>query len=63
MVGIAPRINGQAPPEVPLSEINLGRWRFWSRDDDYRDGAFATLRRDAPIRFFQALTVEGVQIW
>ena len=60
-MGIAPRINGQAPPEVPLSEINLGRWRFWSRDDDYRDGAFATLRRDAPIRFFQALTVEGYE--
>ena len=26
-----------------------------------RDGAFATLRRDAPIRFFEALTVEGYE--
>ena len=47
--GIARRENGIPPPEVPLSDIDLGSLEFWSRDDDRRDGAFATLRREAPI--------------
>ena len=38
-VGIATRVNGAAPPDVPLSEINLGSWDFWALDDDMRDGA------------------------
>ena len=46
------RVNGQPPPFVPLDDINLSSWRFWSRDDDLRDGAFATLRRESPITFF-----------
>lgn len=53
-MGIAPRVNGAAPPDVPLSEINLGSWDFWALDDDIRDGAFATLRREAPISFHPA---------
>lgn len=58
-MAIATRINGRPPPQVALSEINLGRWRFWRRDDDFRDAAFATLRREAPITFFDALRVDG----
>ncbi len=53
------RTNGQSPPDVPLSEIDLGSWDFWRLDDDLRDGAFATLRREAPISFFPQLTREG----
>ncbi|EHI10977.1 cytochrome P450 [Mycolicibacterium thermoresistibile] len=50
-MGIAARVNGAAPPPVPLADINLGDWTFWALDDDIRDGAFATLRREAPISF------------
>ncbi|HEX9176215.1 MAG TPA: cytochrome P450 [Mycobacterium sp.] len=52
-MGIATRINGQAPPDVPLSEIDLGTWDFWAQDDDFRDGAFVTLRREQPISFWE----------
>ncbi|OBF11363.1 cytochrome P450 [Mycobacterium sp. ACS4331] len=55
---IATRTNGQPPPEVPLSDIDFGSWKFWSRDDDFRDGAFATLRRDEPIKFFPEAGLE-----
>jgi cytochrome P450 len=37
------------PPDVPLSDVNLGAWDFWAQDDDLREGAFATLRRHDPI--------------
>ena len=46
---IAARVNGTPPPHVPLAEVNLGSWDFWALDDDVRDGAFATLRREAPV--------------
>jgi methyl-branched lipid omega-hydroxylase len=52
--GITQRENGTPPPEVPLSDIDLGSLEFWSWDDDRRDGAFVTLRREAPITFFDA---------
>ena len=42
-------MNGAAPADVPLSDIDLGSWDFWGLDDDVRDGAFATLRREAPV--------------
>jgi methyl-branched lipid omega-hydroxylase len=51
-MGIATRVNGMAPPEVALAEIDLSSWDFWALDDDVRDGAFATLRRAAPIAFW-----------
>ena len=54
-MGIATRVNGAAPPDVPLSDIDLGTWEFWSQDDDFRDGAFATLRREKPISFYEVL--------
>jgi cytochrome P450 len=60
-VGIAARVNGTAPPDVPLSDIDLGSWKFWVQDDDLRDGAFATLRREAPVSFHQPLDTPGVQ--
>lgn len=60
-MGLAPRTNGAAPPDVPLSEIDLGDWNFWSLDDDQRDGAFATLRREAPIAFWGEPVQEGFE--
>jgi len=56
---IATKVNGEPPPEVPLADINLGTLEFWGRDDTYRDGAFATLRREAPIRFFHEIEFDG----
>ncbi|MEZ0340881.1 cytochrome P450 [Mycobacterium sp. pV006] len=52
--GIVPRTNGAAPPEVALGDVDLSSWDFWGLDDDVRDGAFATLRREAPISFHEA---------
>ena len=46
-MGLATRVNGTAPPEVPLADIELGTWDFWALEDDLRDGAFTTLRREA----------------
>lgn len=60
-MGISTRVNGQAPPDVPLSDIDLGTLRFWGLDDSIRDGAFATLRREAPIKFFREVEFEGFQ--
>ena len=61
------RVNGAAPPEMPLSEVNLGSWDFWGLDDDLRDGAFATLRREAPVSFHRSFvrdaTVETAGHW
>ena len=51
-MGIATRMNGTAPPDIALADIDLGAWDFWALDDDLRDGAFATLRREAPISFW-----------
>lgn len=57
--GLTPRLNGAPPPRVALADIRLGSLDFWARDDDYRDGAFATLRREAPISFWPAVDYEG----
>jgi methyl-branched lipid omega-hydroxylase len=59
-VGSSTRVNGQPPPAVPLSDIDLGSWEFWARDDDLRDGAFATLRREAPVSFQREFEVDGI---
>jgi cytochrome P450 len=53
--------NGAPPPRVPLSDIDLGSLDFWGWDDDRRDGAFETLRREAPVAFFEAATVPGFE--
>ena len=60
-MGIAMRMNGLAPPEVPLSEIDLGSAEFWLEDDDVRDAAFATLRRAAPISFWSEPPAPGFE--
>lgn len=60
-MGIATHVNGQAPPEVPLDDVKLGTQEFWGRDDTFRDGAFATLRREAPITFFSEVEFEGFE--
>jgi methyl-branched lipid omega-hydroxylase len=52
---VATRTNGQQPPQVDISDIDLGSYEFWKRDEDFRHGAFVTLRRHAPIAYFQAL--------
>jgi cytochrome P450 len=57
--GIASRANGAAPPKVPLADIHLDALDFWELDDDVRDGAFATLRREAPISFWPAVEMDG----
>jgi cytochrome P450 len=48
---IAPRENGAPPPRVALEDVDLGNFEFWALDDDLRDGAFATLRRESPLSF------------
>jgi cytochrome P450 len=60
-MGIATRVNGQQPPEMALEDINLGTFEFWGMDDSLRDGAFATLRREAPIKFFGEVEFEGIE--
>lgn len=58
-VGITRRENGVPPPEVALADVRLDEVDFWARDDDFRDGAFATLRRESPIRFFEVPVFDG----
>jgi cytochrome P450 len=57
--GIESRANGVAPPKVSLADIQLGSLEFWELDDDVREGAFATLRREAPISFWPSIEMEG----
>ena len=52
-------MNGTPPPHVPLSDINLGSLEFWEWDDDARDGAFATLRRESPVTYFDVAEFAG----
>ncbi|WP_422746813.1 cytochrome P450 [Mycobacterium sp. WMMD1722] len=58
-MGIATRVNGTAPPHIPLGDINLASWDFWALDDDVRDGAFATLRREAPVSHYPEFVQDG----
>jgi methyl-branched lipid omega-hydroxylase len=59
--GVATRVNGTPPPEIPLADIHLESLEFWARNDDVRDGVFATLRREAPISFWPAVEFEGFE--
>jgi methyl-branched lipid omega-hydroxylase len=47
---------------VALTDIDLGSEDFWSLDDAARDGAFATLRREAPISFQREPVSPGYQV-
>ncbi len=58
---ISTRVNGAPPPEVPISDINLGSWDFWALDDEVRDGAFATLRREAPVSLHPEFVQDGFE--
>ncbi len=60
-MGISTPVNGQAPPTVPLADIAMGTLDFWARDDTFRDGAFATLRGEAPITFVNEIEFDGFQ--
>ena len=68
-VGIATRVNGQPPPDIALSDINLGTFEFWELDDDVRDAATgprdlpppaATGRSAAPARFSEAHRLDQI---
>jgi cytochrome P450 len=52
------RVNGAPPPQVALADVDLGSWDFWSVDDDIREGAFATLRREAPVSYHSAFYLD-----
>ena len=53
--------NGAPPADLALSDIDLSSIKFWGRRDGIRDGAFATLRREAPISFHGELAQEGFE--
>ncbi len=44
---------------MPLEEIDLSSLDFWYADRERRDAAFATLRREAPVRFFAEVEAPG----
>lgn len=60
-VADAPDVNGQAPPPVALADVRLDTWKFFARNDEFRDGAFATLRRESPITFFDEMRFEDIE--
>jgi methyl-branched lipid omega-hydroxylase len=43
---------------VPLEDIDLSSVDFWLRPREEREGAFKTLRDEAPVRFFAEVTFE-----
>jgi methyl-branched lipid omega-hydroxylase len=47
------------PPKLPLTEVNLSGPDFWLADREYREGAFRTLREEAPVAFFEEMELEG----
>lgn len=49
-------------PDVPLAEIHLSDPAFWLRDGAWRDGAFRTLRREAPVAFFEEWEFPDAQL-
>ncbi len=50
----------QPLPSVPLDDIDLSSIEFWQRPLDEREGAFLTLREEAPIRYFREPEVPGL---
>jgi methyl-branched lipid omega-hydroxylase len=45
--------------QVPLEEVDFSSVDFWLAGDDRRQAAFATLRREAPVRFFKEVDSPG----
>jgi methyl-branched lipid omega-hydroxylase len=46
---------------LPLAEVDLASTEFWNAGNEHREAGFATLRREAPVRFLQEFAVEGLQ--
>jgi len=44
---------------LPLDEIDLSSLDFWNAGEEHREAGFATLRREAPVRFFQEVEIPG----
>jgi len=44
---------------VPLDEVDLSSSDFWLAGEDHREAGFATLRREAPVRFFPEMSAPG----
>lgn len=44
---------------VPLDEIDLSSIDLWLASEEYREATFATLRREAPVRFFEEQEMAG----
>jgi len=53
-----PDMSTDVPP-LPLAEVDLSDADFWSAGSEHREAAFATLRREAPVRFFREFPIEG----
>lgn len=53
------KITADSIPAVPLSEIDLSDPGFWVRDRAFREGAFKTLRDEAPFAFFKERVIEN----
>ena len=49
-------------PVVPLADIDLSSPEFWTQPRDWRDGAFKTLREQAPFQFFKEAQIEDSPI-
>jgi cytochrome P450 len=49
-------------PVVPLADIDLSSPEFWTMPRDWRDGAFKTLRDEAPFQFFKEAQIEDSPI-
>jgi methyl-branched lipid omega-hydroxylase len=61
-MSITEHSTGRPPPDVPLDEIDIGTLEFWALPEDYREGAFATLRRERPVAFFSEPEVPGFPV-
>ena len=48
------------PADVALGSFDLSDPEFWLQSREYREGAFATLRRDQPVSWFDEREFEGV---
>jgi methyl-branched lipid omega-hydroxylase len=46
---------------LPLAEVDLADVDFWNAGEERREAGFATLRREAPVRFFREFAVEGFE--
>jgi cytochrome P450 len=53
------KITADTLPTVPLSDIDLSDPAFWVRDRAFREGAFKTLRDEAPFAFFKERVIEN----